>query len=34
VSLAPSLLPRSAVVQAILTGVLVAGGWAAATLWH
>ncbi|MFC7447354.1 alpha/beta-hydrolase family protein [Rhodococcus daqingensis] len=34
VSLAPSLLPRSAVVQAILTGLLAALGWGVASVWH
>ncbi|TJZ81307.1 hypothetical protein FCG67_01260 [Rhodococcus oryzae] len=34
VSLAPSLLPRSAVVQAILTGLLAALGWGLANAWH
>ncbi|MFD4179577.1 alpha/beta-hydrolase family protein [Rhodococcus sp. NPDC058514] len=34
VSLAPSLLPRSAVVQAILTGLLAALGWGVASAWH
>ncbi|MFD1811260.1 alpha/beta-hydrolase family protein [Rhodococcus gannanensis] len=34
VSLAPSLLPRSAAVQAVVTGVLVALGLAVASLWR
>lgn len=33
-SLAPSLLPRAAVVQAVLTGILVAVGWGLAALWR
>ncbi|SDD76669.1 alpha/beta-hydrolase family protein [Rhodococcus tukisamuensis] len=33
-SLAPSLLPRSATVQAVATGVLAALGWALAAAWR
>ncbi|MGW4478693.1 alpha/beta-hydrolase family protein [Rhodococcus triatomae] len=34
VSLAPALLPRSAIVQAVVTGVLVAFGFGLASLWR
>lgn len=34
VALAPSLLPRGVAVQAILTGILAALGWAISRAWH